>query len=277
MGKLIDLKGKKIGRLTVICRNGSNKKGHPLWLCRCDCGNEKNIIGESLRNNKTKSCGCLRDEKIKKGLTNKHNMSNTRLYRIWNAMKRRCLTKTNDTFEHYGGRGIKICNEWIEDYMNFYNWAINSGYSDELTIDRIEVNGNYEPSNCRWITIQEQQNNKRNNTYIKNYERIQTLKQWSQELNIPYGTLLKRRKLGWDKQDILKPQKRAVKHSNINGVSWEDYKQRWRARITIKGKTIHLGRYKEEKNAIIARLKAEKEYFGIENAPQNYLFERYCI
>lgn len=143
-----------------------------------------------------KSCGCFFDEKKKFG-NPKHEKSNTRIYRIWSEMKTRCYLKTCNIYKNYGGRGITICKEWLDDFMNFYNWAMSNGYTDELTIDRIDVNGNYEPSNCRWATNEIQQNNKRNNRIIVLNGVSHTLSEWSKITGINGGTISKRIKSGW--------------------------------------------------------------------------------
>lgn len=155
MTKLIDLTGQKFGRLTVIERHDAKR-----WKCICDCGNTTYSDGYQLRKGIAKSCGCYHKETC--GVPHrKHGFAGSRLYRIYYKMKERCYKPSNDNYKYYGARGITICDEWLNDFKTFADWSVSHGYQDNLTIDRINPNGNYEPSNCRWITIQEQQRNRR--------------------------------------------------------------------------------------------------------------------
>ena len=124
-------------------------------------------------------------------------MAKTRIYRIWQAMKQRCTNSRCDCYRNYGERGIKICQEWEKDFVCFYNWAIKKGYNDNLSIDRIDVNGNYEPKNCRWATIKQQANNTRKNHFIKFNGEKYTLKQFSEKYNIPESTVWNWAKRGY--------------------------------------------------------------------------------
>lgn len=158
MGKLIDLTGQRFGRLVVLGRDGSDKYGSALWRCRCNCGNEVLVTSSNLR--RTNSCGCLRRELVTKRDT-AHGQRFTRLYRVWQGMKTRCNTPSSTSYRWYGARGITVCDEWMNNFESFRSWALTHGYRDDLTIDRINVDGNYEPDNCRWATVAEQQHNKR--------------------------------------------------------------------------------------------------------------------
>ena len=157
-----NLVGKRFGRLVVLCDSGKRKSREIIWCCKCDCGNKLESRGPNLRLGNTKSCGCLNMERIYK-----HGDAingPTRLYRSWIAMKQRCLNVNNIAYKYYGGRGIRVCDEWENDYLAFKEWASVNGYANNLTIDRINNDGNYKPSNCQWIT-QAKNNQKRWDEY----------------------------------------------------------------------------------------------------------------
>ena len=198
--------GKRFNQLTVIeeCKERT-KNGTKIYKCLCDCGNYTNVIGTQLRNGKTKSCGCLRVS-ISGQNNATHRKTHTRLYNIYKGMIRRCYNKNDKDYPNYGGRGITVCNEWRNDFMSFYNWAMVNGYDDNLTIDRIDVNWNYEPSNCRWITQYEQQNNRTNNLIVFYNGKKQTLTKWIKELGLKnsYSTISKRlMNYGYDVYDAF--------------------------------------------------------------------------
>lgn len=184
--KAFDLTGQRFGRLTVLERAEKRKNGMAFWICLCDCGNTTQPIRTAdLKNGKTKSCGCLRNKA-------KHGMSYSRIYQIWVDLKSRCFNQNHKSFKHYGGRGITVCDEWRNSFEAFYEWALSHGYSDGLTIDRIDVDGNYCPANCRWATYKMQENNTRRNRYLTYNGKTQTMKQWAEEFNINYVTLSSR-------------------------------------------------------------------------------------
>lgn len=160
MSKVTELKGRKFGRLTVLKRDGSNAHGRATWLCICECGKVTTKVGKLLLNGHCRSCGCGEYENRVNNCTS-HRLSDTRLYSIWRGMKQRCYYQKHKDYHNYGGRGITVCDEWKNDFETFYAWAINNGYRDDLTIDRIDVDGNYETKNCRWSTLYEQAKNRR--------------------------------------------------------------------------------------------------------------------
>lgn len=152
--KKLKLQGMKFGRLTVIEYYGVDKKRSSLWRCKCDCGNEKIVIGWRLKNGTIKSCGCLKDEKASQR-RHKHGGSTSKLYWVWDCMKQRCNNPNQRAYKWYGAKGIKVCEEWLNDFTAFQKWAYNNGYKEGLSIDRIDPTKDYSPDNCQWITLSE--------------------------------------------------------------------------------------------------------------------------
>ena len=185
---IVDMKGKRFGNLVVVKRLRNDKYGNAMWDCVCDCGNSYTAKGQSLRNGHVKSCGCLQRKTAQK-LSYIHGESRTILYKRWHAMKQRCENKNSSSYKDYGGRGIKICDEW-KDFMVFKEWAINNGYKKELTIERVDVNGDYSPKNCVFATRAEQNRNTRRNIRILVNGKIKTISEIARDLDIPKWVLL---------------------------------------------------------------------------------------
>ena len=160
--KTKNLIGITFSKLTVLERLGNDKGGRCLWLCECICGGITKVRTDKLTTRNTKSCGCLINEKLIERST-KHGLKHHKLYSVWQNMKSRCYYNKRKQFKDWGGRGIKLCEEWRNDFKVFYDWAISNEYAEGLTIDRIDNGGNYEPNNCRFVTIQENLKNKRTN------------------------------------------------------------------------------------------------------------------
>lgn len=194
-----NLVGKEFGKLTVIEFAGVNNHNKSLWKCSCECGGETIATTGNLNSGNSKSCGCEKH----RGNRRTHGMADSRIYNIWSRMKARCLNENDAHYSDYGGRGISVNKEWINSFTKFYEWSIDNGYTDELTIDRIDVNGNYEPSNCRWITIGEQQKNKRNNIHIDINGIEMIASEWASISEAKSQTILSRVRKGWSGKDLI--------------------------------------------------------------------------
>ena len=196
-----DLTGKKYGRLTVLSYSHSyQRKAH--WLCKCTCGEEKVIRGQSLKTGNTSSCGCLHKE-IGPERYRTHGFSDERLYRIYAGMKTRCTNENHHSYFDYGRRGIKIDADWANDFVKFRTWALNNGYSDDLTIERNDADGDYCPSNCTWIPGTDQAKNRRSSTFIEFQDLTMTPTEFSDAFAIPYSTVIRRLGDGWLADRIL--------------------------------------------------------------------------
>lgn len=189
--------GKKYGKLTVVgIEHFTKNNGHQLymWRCKCDCGNERLVSPTNLKNGVQVSCGCYR--KNRQGANFRHGGSKDRLYRIWQGMKDRCSNENTYYYKYYGARGISVCDEWKDNFSSFRDWALSNGYTDKLTIDRIDCNGDYCPNNCRWATMKVQQNNRTNNHLISYNGETHTLSEWSEITGIRVGVINNRLKCG---------------------------------------------------------------------------------
>ena len=226
----------KFGRLTVLSEDGRSNDGHVKWLCQCECGNTVSVISRDLRRGQ-QSCGCYRAIKNRE-MHITHGKTNTRLFHIWGGMKARCNNPNSPNNNNYGGRGILICEEWMNSFECFYEWAIANGYRDDLTIDRIDVNGNYEPSNCRWATVKQQINNTRVNVYLTHNSKTQSMSMWADELGIPYQLVRDRHKLhpNMSFEELFAPVQEEIK-LKYNGK--EQSISAWSAELGIPLGTIY--------------------------------------
>lgn len=197
MGRKEDLTGRRFGRLTVIEESG--KLGKKIaWLCKCDCGNYTRVRAHHLKGGQITSCGCYQRERC-----STHHLSYTKLYRAWASMKDRCYNTNAVEYKRYGNRGIKVCDEWRNNFEAFYEWAMANGYKDGLSIDRIDVDGDYEPNNCRWVDMKVQGRNRRNNHMLTYKGETHCVSEWSEITGIKVSTLFNRIKYGWSIEDIL--------------------------------------------------------------------------
>lgn len=203
MSKPRNLTGQRFGNLVAISRADNDPSGKTRWLCRCDCGEEKVILSTNLVRGLTRSCGCFNKSTVSERMR-KHMLSGHRLYKIWTDMKKRCSNPSCKSFDNYGGRGIKVCLAWENHFQLFYTWSLLNGYRDDLSLDRIDVNGDYHPDNCRWVDRVTQANNCRTNHYLTFDGRTQSVAQWARELGVS-DSLLRQRllKLGWSVEKTL--------------------------------------------------------------------------
>lgn len=223
IGKFMDLTGKKFGKLTVIERVPKDicpgTSGGVLWRCKCECGNIKEIRSTDLTRRKFPNCGCYTHELLclKHHDPTTHGYRYTRLYRIWTNMKSRCYNVNHKSYEGYGGRGITVCEEWKNDFVEFKNWAIENGYRDDLTIDRIDNDGDYKPNNCRWVTMREQSNNRRSTKLITYNGETHSEAEWARILGAERNVIHDRLKKGWSIERTLStPVKHYKTKKNLN-------------------------------------------------------------
>jgi len=203
--------GDRYGKLMVL-NDGENIERRKYFLCKCDCGNITTIRSDAISGG-TQSCGCITKE-IASKFWKKHGMRNKRIYNIWHGMKQRCLNNNNPGFKDYGGRGISICEEW-EDASNFFEWAFRNGYTNEMTIERIDNNGNYEPSNCMWIKQSEQLRNTRSSVKITFNGLTLCRRDWAKKIGISDPSFQKRLKKYSIREAITKPINKEKQHYAI--------------------------------------------------------------
>lgn len=202
--------GQRFGKLKTVRKIENKKSGHSAWLCQCDCKNYTEVTACHLRDGHTRSCGCLK---------NKYNAENKRILSIWRNMIQRCDNGDRRDSKYYHDKGITVCDEW-RDYKTFEKWAIENGYAENLTLDRINDSRNYEPSNCQWITLEEQQRKKSNNIWIEYNGEKKILADWAREYKINRKTLESRLEMGYTFEEALKKKPRINRTSvvvNYNG------------------------------------------------------------
>ena len=198
MGKFIDLTGQRFGKLTVVRRTENGNCKQVRWECLCDCGNTHVASTASLRTGRVKSCGCLNAECHRTHGESRCNSGKpTRLYKIWDSMLYRCNSDNAKSARSYKNRGITVCDEWRNSYEAFRDWSLANGYEDHLSIDRIDNDKGYAPQNCRWITMDEQQRNKRNTHYITYKNETKPLVEWAELFHLDQGKLRWRVRAGW--------------------------------------------------------------------------------
>lgn len=199
--------GEKYGRLTVvdIIPSVNARKGYS-WKCRCECGKETAVSPYKLITGKTKSCGCGKRDRVKTDPLfdrTTHGGRHERLYHIWHGMKQRCERKGNNDYHNYGGRGISVCKEWRNDYSAFKEWALSNGYTDELTIERKNVDGNYCPENCAWISSKAQARNRRTSHWVEYNGERHIVTEWAEIYGVEACALYNRLRLGWSMEKAI--------------------------------------------------------------------------
>ena len=272
--KMNDLFGQTFGRWTAIGHSYS-RDGYIFTPCQCSCEKhtQRDVRNDRLKNEESTSCGCYALEKK----TTAFGESRTRLYHIWDGMIRRCYDENNPRYQNYGARGVKVCDDWLDHsgYLQFKEWAIQNGYNENLTIERINVNGNYEPTNCCWITMDEQAKNKTNTVYYQNGDNKITVVELSKKQNMKYETV-KRRVLNGVSEDKLFNYLQTNNTSGVTGVTWSKQAKKYRSYINYNKKRIELGYFNEFDDAVRARLIAEYKMYGL-NTKQKHLFSKYGI
>lgn len=215
MTKLKNLVGEHFGMLTVVERANDyiSPSGRKLvqWKCKCECGNTAVVSAVHLRQGDTLSCGCFgKKRRTEEHHEKKHGLSKTRIYHLFQNMKQRCYNPNAENYKIYGGRGIRVCDEWLhpDGFEKFYEWAISNGYNDNLSIDRIDVNGDYSPMNCRWANDETQYNNTRKSVYLTFDNKTQSAAQWAREIGVDRHTIYGRIRKGLPIEEVLGPRKK---------------------------------------------------------------------
>lgn len=225
MRRVLDLTGQRFGKLVAIKCVGQDKHKNALWMCKCDCGRTKTVASRSLVGGSTKSCGCLETGKFINSIGKQmHGCSGDRLYRVWGGMRNRCYDKNRREYPNYGGRGIRVCDEWLHDFAAFRDWAYANGYDpslpgSECSIDRIDVDGDYCPSNCRWVPMSVQSFNKQNTVSVVYKGEALTLVEASRLFGVIPGTISARIKRGWSAERAIETPARRLSSGNASRVA----------------------------------------------------------
>ena len=197
---------KKYGKLTILGIEYQKKYSNGTIIdfvkCKCECGNIKIINFNNIKRGLVKSCGCI--------TKTVNGMSKTRIYQIYRHLINRCYREKDISYKNYGNKGIIVCDEWKNDFMSFYNWSMANGYANDLTIDRIDVNGNYEPSNCRWVNMAVQQNNRSNNRILEYKGQKKTITEWARYCGLSYRNLYYRLNNGYTIEEAIEQPKRKL-------------------------------------------------------------------
>lgn len=212
---MVRYEGRKSGRLTVLKKEGT--ANHKILICKCECGNIAKVSYQHFMTGHTKSCGCLRTEMVSAGTHTTHGECYSRLNSIWRSMRTRCRNVLKEYNKYWAGRGIKVCDEW-EDYSVFAAWAKSNGYQEGLSIDRIDVNGDYCPENCRWVTNAEQQRNKQNTIYYTLNGITKPLIEWCEDYGVKFNTVRKRMTKGYSGEKLF--TKPPIDGRRTDGYSW---------------------------------------------------------
>ena len=216
MGRVIEMEGRKFGRFFVMSRARNNARGSAMWNCRCDCGVERVVLGASLRSGNTNSCGCLNRE-ITSRVNTKHGLSNHVLYNRWESIVQRCTNPNDKKYKYYGGRGIVICDGWRNDFKAFYDWCLDNGYDEKLELDREDNDGNYEPSNCRFITHRKNSLNQGvredNSSGYRGVGFVRGRDKWLSYLDIDGGRVFQ--KSFKTKQEAIEARNNYIKENNL--------------------------------------------------------------
>lgn len=261
MPRYKDITGQRFGKLVALAVAGSTANGEAKWLCVCDCGGERIVAGFRLRSSIITHCGCGK-------LNRKHGMAGHRLYNIWTGMKQRCSNPNSVFYHRYGGRGIAICSEWATSFEAFSAWALHNGYKDDLQIDRIDNDGNYEPDNCRWATPKVNNRNRENNRRVKWRGRLVTLPELAEASGIELSCLRHRidvMRLPVGKALAYDPMKDCYRNntSGATNVHLHQGSGKWRVCFDRGGHRFDLGLFSDLDAAVEARDSALRELEGL--------------